>query len=49
LKRLSKHLGSKVDKNDPELLGKLDTLYNLISQYDDDNVFNMDFQCGTFS
>jgi hypothetical protein len=32
----------EVDKDNPELLDKLTTLYNVIDNYDPDNVYNMD-------
>lgn len=34
--------GGKVDKNDPVLLAQLDTLYDIIKEYDPEQVYNMD-------
>ncbi len=34
--------GTKVNKNDPELLAALEELYGIITQYDPKNVYNMD-------
>jgi hypothetical protein len=34
--------GAEVDKNDPELLSVLEELYSIITQYDPENVCNMD-------
>jgi hypothetical protein len=34
--------GAEVDKNDPELLSALEELYSIITQYDPENVYNMD-------
>jgi len=33
--------GGKVDKNDPVLLAQLDTLYNIIKEYDPEQVYNI--------
>jgi len=32
----------EVDKNEPVLLAQLDTLYNVINEYDPEEVYNMD-------
>jgi hypothetical protein len=32
----------KVNKEDPELLAALEELYKIITQYDPENVYNMD-------
>ena len=34
--------GTKVNKNDPELLNTLENFYDVIRQYDQENVYNMD-------
>jgi hypothetical protein len=34
--------GAEVDKNDPKLLSALEELYSIITQYDPENVYNMD-------
>ncbi len=34
--------GTKVNKNDPELLAALEEFYKIIAQYDPENVYNMD-------
>ena len=34
--------GGKVDKNDPVLLAQLITLYNIIKEYNPEQVYNMD-------
>jgi hypothetical protein len=34
--------GAKVNKSDPRLLEALDNLYAIITQYDPENVYNMD-------
>ncbi len=34
--------GTKVNKNDPELLAALEEFYRIIAQYDPENVYNMD-------
>lgn len=35
-------LHGEVDKNDPVLLAQLDTLYDIIKEYDPEQVYNMD-------
>jgi hypothetical protein len=34
--------GAEVNKNDPELLAALEELYEIIAQYDPENIYNMD-------
>ncbi len=34
--------GAEVNNNDPELLAVLEELYEIIAQYDPENVYNMD-------
>jgi hypothetical protein len=34
--------GAEINKNDPELLAALEELYEIITQYDLENVYNMD-------
>jgi hypothetical protein len=34
--------GAEVNKNDPKLLAALEKFYEIITQYDPENVYNMD-------